>query len=133
VWPDMPQSREEIAKDLVLTIKAGSSGRPNKAAKLANMERGMPTVVQLPGVDPTPIAEEFLQLLDIDTEKAIVGGLPSIVAMNAMASKPSPQPGTGDPNSDPGAQGDKGPQNAPAAAQNEPQSQPAYPAEAPPA
>lgn len=134
VWPDMPQTREEIAKDLVLSIKAGSSGRPNKAAKLANMERGMPTVVQLPGVDPTPVAEEFLQLLDIDTEKAIVSGLPSIVAQNAMASKPSVQPGTGDPQDDPGAQGAEGAQNAPAPAQNEPQSQPAFPAgEIPPA
>ena len=134
VWPDMPQTRDEIAKDLVLSIAAGSSGRPNKAAKLANMERGMPTLIQLPGVDPSPVAEEFLQLLDIDTEKAMVSGLPSIVAMNAMASRPSPQPGTGDPNTDPGAQGDKGANNAPAPAQNEPQSQPAYPAgEVPPA
>jgi hypothetical protein len=31
VWPDMPQSREEAAKDLLLEIKAGSSGRPNRA------------------------------------------------------------------------------------------------------
>lgn len=128
VWPDMPQTREEIAKDLVLTIKAGSSGRPNKAAKIANMERAMPTVVQLPGLNATPIAEEYLNLLEIDTEEAIVEGAPSIVAQNAMASKPSPQPGTGDPKSDPGAQGAEGADNAPAPAQNEPQSQPAFPA-----
>lgn len=131
VWPDMPQSREEIAKDLVLDIKAGSSGRPNKAAKIANMERAMPTMIQLPGVNATPIAEDYLNLLDIDTEKAIAEGLPSIVAQNAMASKPSPQPGTGDPKNDPGAQGSEGQQNAPAAQQNEPQSQPAYPAAEP--
>ena len=127
VWPDIPQTRDEIVKDLTLDIKSGSSGRPNKAAKIASMERAMPTMVQIPGINPIAIGEEYLQLLDIDTEKAIVEGLPSIVAQNAMASKPSAQPGTGDPNSDPGAQGAKGAQNAPAAQQNEQQSQPAYP------
>ena len=131
VWPDMPQTRDEIVKDLVLNIKAGSSGRPNKAAKIANMERAMPTLIQLPGVNPTPVAEEYLQLLDIDTEKAIVDGLPSIVAQNSMASKPSPQPGTGDPTTDPGAQGGEGGDNAPVPQQDEPGSQPAYPAPAP--
>lgn len=127
VWPDMPQTREDIAKDLVLDIKAGSSGRPNKAAKIANMERAMPTLVQIPGVNPTPVGEEYLQLLEIDTEKAMVEGLPSIVAQNAMAAKPTPQPGTGDPSSDPGAQGGKGADNAPKPQQNEQQSQPAFP------
>lgn len=131
VWPDMPQTREEIAKDLVLNIKAGSSGRPNKAAKIANMERAMPTMIQLPGINPVPVAEEYLELLDIDIEKTIVEGLPSIVAQNAMASKPSPQPGTGDPETDPGAQGDKGADNAPAAREEEPGAQPAFPQDVP--
>lgn len=130
VWPDMPQTREEIAKDLVLSVKAGSSGRPNRAAKLANMERGMPTIVQLPGVNPVPIAEEYLELLEIDAEDKVVEGMPSIVALNAMMTKQAAaQQGTGgDPQSDPNAQGDKGGQNAPAAAQNEPGPQPAFPA-----
>lgn len=132
VWPDMPETREEIAKDLALSIKAGSSGRPNRAAKLANMERGMPVVVQLPGVNPTPIAEEYLELLEIDADNKVIEGMPSIVSLNAMFSKQAAaQPGTGgDPKSDPNAQGDKGASNAPAAAQNEQQSQPAYPTSA---
>jgi hypothetical protein len=132
VWPDMPETREEIAKDLALAIKAGSSGRPNRAAKLANMERGMPVVVQLPGVNPTPIAEEYLNLLEIDAADKVIEGMPSIVALNAMMTAQSAaQPGTGgDPKSDPNAQGDKGAQNSPVAAQNEQQSQPAYPTSA---
>lgn len=132
VWPEMPQTREEIAKDLTLTIKAGSSGRPNKAAKLANMERGMPLLVQLGGVRPEPVAEEVLKLLDIDSEKALAAGLPSIVAQNAMAAKPTGQPGGGDPAKEPGAQGPKGGQNQKAPPQNEPGAQPAFPASAPP-
>lgn len=131
VWPEMPQTREEIAKDLALDIKAGSSGRPNKAAKLANMERGMPTLIQLPGLNPTPVVEEFLNLLEIDTEKAVAEGLPSIVALNQMATTPSAQPGTGDPATDPGAQGGKGGGNKPAPQQNEQGSQPAFPTDQP--
>lgn len=131
VWPELPQTREEIAKDLVLDIKAGSSGRPNKAAKIANMERAMPTLIQLPGINPVPIGEEYVELLDIDAEKAVVEGLPSIVAMNAAASKPTIQPSVGDPEKDPGAQGPQGAQNAPAAQQNEPGPQPAFPTEQP--
>lgn len=129
VWPDMPQTREEIAKDLSLSIKAGSSGRPNRAAKLANMERGMPVVVQLPGVNPTPIAEEYLQLLEIDADNKVVEGMPSIVAMNAMMTRQAAaQQGTGgNPQSDPNAQGDKGGDNASKPARNEPGAQPAFP------
>lgn len=130
VWPDAPQTREEIAKDLALSIKAGSSGRPNRAAKLANLERGMPFVIQLPGVNPTPISQEYLDLLEIDAADKVVEGLPSIVALNAMLSKAATgaQPGTGDPKSDPNAQGDKGGDNAQKPAQNEPGAQPAFPA-----
>lgn len=130
VWPDMPQTREEIAKDLVLEIKAGSTGRPNTAATLAKMERGMPFILQLPGVNPVPIAQKYLDLLDIDIEDAVVDGLPSITALNAMMSAAARQPATGNPASNPADQGGAGGQNAPAPQQNEPQGQPAMPAPA---
>lgn len=136
VWPEDPETRDDIIEDISIDIKAGSSGRPNRAAELANMERGMPFLIQLPGVNPTPIGERYCDLLELDTEGMVVEGMPSIVAMNALMSKPpaapgaaeggaQQQPGTGD-GSDPKAQGDKGGQNAPAAAENEPQSQPEY-------
>lgn len=130
VWPDMPESREEIAKDLVLSIKAGSSGRPNRAAKLANMERGMPTIIQLPGVNPVPIAQEYLDLLEIDAEDRVIEGMPSIVALNAMMNKQAAaQPGTGgNPATDPNAQGDKGGDNAPKPGERQAGPQPAMPA-----
>src|SRR3546814_16471012 len=74
---------------------------------------------------------DYLDLLDIDHGDAVLEGLPSIVALNAMASRPPPgaggpggqvQPGTGDGN-DPTQQGDQGGQNAPVAQQNEPRSE----------
>lgn len=123
VWPEMTPSRETISKDLVLDIIAGSSGRPNKAADLANFERAAPWLVQLPGVNPMPLAKKGLDLLEIDLEEAYVEGLPSITAMNQMAAKP-----TGDPSTDPNQQGGKGGANAEKPAENEPQSQPAMPA-----
>lgn len=126
VWPDLPPTREQIAKDLILGIEAGSNGRPNKAAELANFERAMPHLALLPGVNPAPLAKKALALMDIDVEDALVEGLPSIQAMNKMAGS-APAAGAG-PDS-PDQQGDKGGDNAAGPEQNnEPQSQPAYPA-----
>ena len=132
VWPDIPSSRQEIANDLLLDIKAGSSGRPNAAAELAKMERAMPYLIQMPGVNPATVAKRYCDLLDLDAEEFLVDGLPSITAVNAMMTKQAGvQPGTGDPATDPNAQGDAGGENAPQAAQNEPGPQPAFPAPAP--
>ena len=126
VWPDI--QRQEAAEECYIEIKAGSSGRPNKAAEISNRERAMPFLLQFPGINPTPIARDYLELLDIDTEEAIVDGLPSIVALNAAASRGGQvQPGTGNPATEPTAQGGSGGQNASKPAQNEPQGQPAYP------
>ncbi len=125
VWPDMPESRTQLQKDLILTIKAGSSGRPNRAAELANMERAMPFLQLLPGLNPTPLVRRYVELLDLDLDEAIVEGQPSIVAINAQLSKPPAPPA---PSEDPNQQGGQGADNAEQPAQNEPQAQPAYPA-----
>lgn len=129
VWPESPHAREEAAKEIYLEVEAGSSGRPNKAADLANMERGMPYIIQLPGINPAPIGKKYLALLDIDVEEAFADGMPSITAMNAIMAKMAQNAGaqpTGDPRSDPNGQGDKGSQNAPNPQSNEPGPQPAY-------
>jgi len=138
VWPDMKMTREEIAKDLLLEIKAGSSGRPNKAADLANLERAMPVVLQLPGTKPDPFVAKYAMLLDVDPEEAVAAGMPSIQAMNAMVGKmggaggPGAAP-TGDPSTDPNMQGGQGAMNAAGPQQNAqtPGPQPAYPAPMP--
>lgn len=138
VWPDSPESREEAAKELYLEVEAGSSGRPNKAAELANMERAVPMLQMLPGVNPTPIAKKYLDLLDIDVEDAISENVPSITAINAIVSKMGAAPGaaggaapTGDAQTDPNAQAAAGAQNAPGTQPIAPGPQPAYTAPSP--
>lgn len=83
VWPELDP--DTISKEIYLEIKAGSSGRPNQAAELAALERGMQYLVQLGGVSGPVIARKYATLLDIDEEEMIVEGLPSIQALNAMA------------------------------------------------
>ena len=124
VWPEM--NREQIAKQTSLKVKAGSSGRPNKAAELANMERGMPYILQLPNMNPTPIAKRYLDLLEIDLEEAIVEGMPSITALNSQIGRMGNTQGAGGPN-DPNQQGDKGGQNNQKPSGNEPGPQPGFP------
>ncbi len=129
VWPQLDPT--QITEEMFLAVKAGSSGRPNKAAELANMERGMPFIMQLGGVSGPVLARRYADLLEIDEEDLIVEGMPSIVAINAMASKAGAvQPGTGDAATDPAAQGEKGGDNAPGAGRNarQPGPQPEYPA-----
>jgi hypothetical protein len=126
VWPEL--TPEEISKEISLKVRAGSSGRPNKASELANMERAMPYLLQMPGVNPAPVVKKYLDLLEIDSEDVILEGLPSITAMNAMMSRGiGMTQGAGSPN-DPNQQGDKGPANNKSTQQNEEGAQPAYPA-----
>jgi hypothetical protein len=107
-----------------LKVRAGSSGRPNQAAQLANMERGMPYMIQLPGVNPYPLARRYSELLEIDLDDIVLEGVPSIQAMNAQVGK-GPMQGAGGAN-DPNAQGSAGSMNAQSTQVNEPGAQPSY-------
>ncbi len=123
VWPQLDPT--QITEELFLHVKAGSSGRPNKAAELANMERGMPFLIQLGGVSGPTLAKRYADLLEIDEEDLIVEGLPSVIALNAMAAKQGQmQPSTGDAATDPGQQGGAGAQNNAGAGMNERQAGP---------
>lgn len=108
VWPDSPQTAGEVAAELDLVIEAGSSGRPNRAAEIANLEKLLPFIIQQPGINPEFIGKQMLQRLDegIDLTDAFIAGSPSIVAMNGMK-----QATTGDPATDPNAQGQRGQNN----------------------
>lgn len=120
VWPEF--SREEIMHELVLTVRAGSSGRPNKAADIANFERVAPLIFQIPGISPEFMAKHAIRLLDdkIDIEEAIIAGLPPITALTqAMGGQMTPNGGGAsvgaDASQNPSAQGGQGASNAPAA------------------
>ena len=124
VWPEL--DKEQIAKEVYLKVRAGSSGRPNKAAELANMERGMPYLLQLPGVNPYPLAKRYADLLEIELDDIVIEGMPSITALNAQMGRTQTGVGAeGTPN-DPNSQGSQGVSNSPSTAPNEPGAQPAY-------
>jgi hypothetical protein len=113
VWPEM--TRTEIMEEIGLEVRAGSSGRPNRAAELANMERAFPFLQILPNINPTPLATKYADLLDIDPEEMILEGLPSLSMLNSqmragVAGAGGPAPGTTD---DPNGQGAEGADNAP--------------------
>lgn len=120
VWPQI--DRQTVVESVSLSIKAGSSGRPNAAAELAKLERFMPFAMQMPGVNPTPILHRYADLLDLDVEDMIVEGVPSITAQNALAGKPQPAPSDA-----PGDQGGQGGDNAAKPGEQAPGPQPAYP------
>ena len=117
VWPELTAG--EIAKDLILEVEAGSSGRPNRAAEIANFERLTPLLLQIPGISPRWLAERGVRILDdkTDLEDAIIEGLPPISAMAAqMGSMLTPQGGGAtqgaDASQNPQAQGGQGANNA---------------------
>lgn len=116
VWPEL--SAQDLVEEVYLKVQAGSSGRPNKDRDLAALERVVPFLLQIPGVDPEWLAKHLITATDsrINIEEAVTYGLPSITNMN----RPTPAgpgaggaPGTGDPSTDPNQQGAEGGDNAP--------------------
>ena len=91
VWPAI--DRQSLAQDLEIKVKAGSSGKPNKAAEAATIERVTPLLLQLPGINPRWVADRILSMLDdgVDTAEAMQPDLPSITAQNSIAGQ-SPEP-----------------------------------------
>lgn len=114
VWPDAPQRRTEMSDEIFLTFEAGSSGRPNKAAELSNLERGAPLLTQMPGVQPGPLVRKFARLMELDPDELYAPGTPSIVAMNAAAGTPPPAAPQGDVPAAQAPAGSGGPQQRPA-------------------
>lgn len=104
VWPDAPPSRLELSRELMLSVEAGSSGRPNRAAGLADLERSAPFILQLPGASPKPLARKYSTLLDMDFDELYQEGAMSIIAQNTLAGS-APQEGGGPI---PAAQGGQG-------------------------
>lgn len=107
VWPAMTLS--EIASELYLEVEAGSSGKPNQAVEIDNFTKMAPFLIQIPNISPTWLAKEAIRRMDdrIDLSSAVSASAPSIMAMNQQT-----QPGTGDPATDPNAQGAQGGNNA---------------------
>lgn len=109
-WPEM--TLQEIADELFLEIEAGSTGKPNQAVEIANLEKLLPLLLQIPGINPQWLGKLAIKRLDdrLDLTEAFIDNLPAIVAQNRMA-----QPTPGDPAAQPEAQGHNGTANGPAA------------------
>jgi hypothetical protein len=118
VWPEL--YAQDIANELYLEVHGGSSGRPNRAAEIANMEKIVPLLIQVPGVSPEWLARELITRMDdkLNVSDALQAGLQSIVTMNSNA-----QPATGNPATDPHMQGGHGSNNSPGGPSN-PNAQP---------
>lgn len=84
VWPEL--TNEQVQEEIYLEIEAGSTGKPNQAAELRNIERMLPYLLQLPGIDPKWLVKEVLKRLDdkLDVDAAVSDQVPSVVAMNAV-------------------------------------------------
>lgn len=84
VWPEL--TAQEIADEVMLEIEAGSTGKPNQAAELRNLERVLPYIIQIPGISPEWLAKEVLKRMDdkLDIDAALAEGTQSIVAQNGM-------------------------------------------------
>ena len=84
VWPEL--TAQEIADEIGLEIEAGSTGKPNQAAELRNLERVLPYLIQIPNIKPEWLAKQVLKRMDdkLDLDEALAEGVPSVVAQNGM-------------------------------------------------
>ncbi len=118
LWPEL--ARDEIASEIYLDIKAGSTGRPNKALEIANIERLMPFAMQTGEISPKWLAQKLVERMDdtVEMSEAMLSGALPILAMARMS-----QPPAANPMNDPTNQGGAGAQNTPAGPQADAQGQ----------
>jgi len=118
MWPEL--SRQDMADELYLDIKAGSTGRPNKSLMIANMERLMPFAMQTGEIDPKWLARKLVEQMDdtVELDEAMLSGAMPILAMARMS-----QPPAANPMNDPTNQGGAGAMNSPAGPQANAQGQ----------
>jgi hypothetical protein len=111
IWPEL--SYQEIQEEVFLEIEAGSTGKPNQAAELRNIERMLPYLLQMPGIDPKWLVKAVLKRLDdkLDIDEAMANQIPSIVAMNAVKNAQAAMGQMGGGPADPNMQGAAGGNN----------------------
>lgn len=63
VFPSEPETREMFTNELYLDCKAASSGRPNKALEVSNIQILAPLLMQA-GANPAAVVEEIVRRLD---------------------------------------------------------------------
>lgn len=134
-WPTDPKVRAAVKQSLFLAIKAGSSGRPNKALEIANLEKMMPYMIQLAqllGLPLDDIVQYAAKVLEFDFDldewlakraqvppAAGAPGQPVAAAPGVpVQGAPAPVPNSGTPpTAQPMPTPGQGPMTMPAAAQ----------------
>ena len=123
VWSEL--KREDVLREFFAEVESGSTGKPNQAQEVQNIQALAPMLMQTPGITPEFLGRELVRRMDdrLDFSEAYAAGMPSIQAMNGAASAPTQGPApTSDPKANAGpqgpgggpeAQGDQGANNAP--------------------
>lgn len=88
VWP--MDNRSEFLNQILLVVKAASSGRPNKAIGIANYEKIAPFLLQA-GANPLAIIEEGIKRLDDQLEIDRFFPLPGMQLQAMPGAQQSPQ------------------------------------------
>jgi hypothetical protein len=94
VWPEL--TKEDVAKNIYLEVKAGSTGRPNRQQEIQAAQIIFPMLQRIPGISPEWMARELLRRLDdrMDLTDAFIAGMPSMDAINRQpggVAAPEPQ------------------------------------------
>lgn len=110
-WPQL--SNSDIMEEIYMEIEGGSSGRPNKAAMGAALERVGNILLSIPGVSPRWLFKQVMQTVDetLDLTDAFIDGQPSIMQLNRMTGTAQAAPSTAV--NDPTMQGPAGAGNQP--------------------
>lgn len=95
VWPE--QNMQDYLNEIYLEIQAASSGRPNKAVELANLDKVVPLIMQAvqmqqvqPGAFPTIIAIIKLVLQTLDSDLEVSDFFPVQMPMQPMQPPSAP-------------------------------------------
>ena len=97
-WPEL--TKADVAEAIYLTVRAGSTGRPNKQQEVQNAQILFPMLQRVPGINPEWMARELIKRLDdrLDLTDAFVEGMPSMDALNriqgTVATPPPQDPAT---------------------------------------
>ncbi len=92
VWPGQ-QDRESYLNAIDMEIQAASSGRPNKAMEIANMERLTPFLMQF-GANPMAMIKELIKRLDDRLEPRDffpVQGMPPVTMAGGQQAQGGPK------------------------------------------
>lgn len=112
VWPE--QNREDFLNEIEIEIKAGSSGKPNKALEVSNAQQIAPLALQA-GANPIAFLDWLVKLIDEDIDVQSWYPLPGLPTAGPVPppAQGSPSQGFRAPGTPPAPQGPTGPSATP--------------------